>query len=177
MEIAHYPYKFVQKIEEPWDGPQGFLLYKLLYSFKSPKTHQVYWVLIEVYKYHFYAIKFHLKAHRDSERKYNVMTGLNEARQCVQTCMVIMHEVAASDERSSFGFIGANAIGESELETKRFRVYSRYMQTYFSKDKFEHHYNLNKSAYIILRRKELSANPELLSEIVKGFKTLYPYFD
>ena len=52
MEIAHYPYKFVQKIEEPWDGPQGFLLYKLLYSFKSPKTHQVYWVWIEVYKYH-----------------------------------------------------------------------------------------------------------------------------
>ena len=78
MEIEHYPFRFVKKSIEPWDGPQGFLLYRLLYSFKSTKTNQTYWVWIEVYKHHFYAVKFHLKAHRSSERKYNLMTGLFE---------------------------------------------------------------------------------------------------
>ena len=82
MDIKHYPYRFVKKVTEPWDGPQGFMLFKELYSFKSPKSNQTYWVWIEVYKHHFYAVKFHLKAHRDSDKKYNVMTGLNEARDC-----------------------------------------------------------------------------------------------
>lgn len=94
MTIEHYPYHFVKKDIEPWDGPQGFLMHRLLYSFKSPKTHQTYWVWIEVYKQHFYAVKFHLKAHRHSEHKYNLMTGLNEARQCVRTCMAVMEEIA-----------------------------------------------------------------------------------
>lgn len=43
MSLSYYPYRFVKKIDEPWDGPQGFLLYKLLYSFKSYKSHQTYW--------------------------------------------------------------------------------------------------------------------------------------
>lgn len=42
MGIQHYSYRFVKKVIEPWDGPQGFLLYKYLYSFKSPKSHQTY---------------------------------------------------------------------------------------------------------------------------------------
>ncbi len=56
MTIEHYPYRFVKKDIEPWDGPQGFLLHRLLYSFKSSKTHQTYWVWIELYKLHFYAV-------------------------------------------------------------------------------------------------------------------------
>ena len=178
MRLNHYPYRFVSKIEELWDGPQGFLLYKLLYSFKSCKSHQTYWVWVEVYRQHFYAVKFHLKAHRDSSRKYNILTGLNEPRECIQTCMAIMKkEVASRDDKASFGFIGANSIGESELETKRFRVYSRYMQTYFNTEEFEHHYNLAKSAYLLINKKELSASPGLIKDIVEGFKELYPYFD
>lgn len=91
--------------------------------------------------------------------------------------MAIMKEVAAQDDKASFGFIGANSIGESELETKRFRVYSRYMQTYFNTEEFEHHYNLAKSAYLLINKKELSAYPGLIKDIVEGFKELYPYFD
>lgn len=25
MSLSYYPYRFVKKIDEPWDGPQGFL--------------------------------------------------------------------------------------------------------------------------------------------------------
>jgi len=41
MSLSYYPYRFVKKIDEPWDGPQGFLLYKLLYSFKPEKDSRI----------------------------------------------------------------------------------------------------------------------------------------
>ena len=47
MNIDHYPFRFVKKDIEPWEGPQGFLMHRLLYSFKSPKSHQTYWVLAD----------------------------------------------------------------------------------------------------------------------------------
>jgi len=177
MDIEHYPYRFVKKVIEPWDGPQGFLLHRLLYSFKSPKSHQTYWVWIEVYKHHFYAVKFHLKAHRSSEHKYNLMTGLNEARQCIRTCMAVMEEVALSDPHASFGFIGANKLDEDEANTKRFRVYRRFMLTNFGNEEYEHYENWEKSAYMLINRKYLAAHPGLMEEIVSGFRELYPYFD
>ena len=59
---------------------------------------------VEVYSQHFYAVKFHLKAHRNSDKKYNILTGLNEPRECIQTCMAIMKEVAGKDDKASFGF-------------------------------------------------------------------------
>ena len=177
MILEHYPYRFVKKDKEPWDGPQGFLMHRLLYSFKSTKSHQTYWVWIEVYQHHFYAVKFHLKAHRHSDFKYNLMTGLYEARQCIRTCMAIMEEVARSDSRASFGFIGANQMDEPEENTKRFRVYRRFMLTCFGNDEYVHKYNISKSAYMLINRKELAEHPSLLDEIVKGFSELYPYFE
>ena len=93
MDLFHYPYRFVQKVE---DSPyrDSFLKYKLLYTFKSSRSHQWYWVWVEVYEYDLYAVKFHLKAHRDSKNKYNLMTGLNEARPVIHTCIAIMQEIA-----------------------------------------------------------------------------------
>lgn len=125
----------------------------------------------------FYAVKFHLKAHRHSDFKYNLMTGLYEARQCIRTCMAIMEEVARSDSRASFGFIGANQMNEPEENTKRFRVYRRFMLTCFGNDEYVHKYNISKSAYMLINRKELAEHPSLLDEIVKGFSELYPYFE
>ncbi len=177
MDIPHYPFRFVQKIDEPWDGPQGFLLYKLLYSFKSTKSNQTYWVWVEVYKYHVYAVKFHLKAHRNSPHRYNVMTGLNEARQCIHTCMAIMAEVAKTDPKASFGFIGANKLDETEVNTKRFRVYRRFMLTLFGNEEYRHFVSVPKSAYILINRKALQEYPNLIEDVVEGFKTLYPYFE
>lgn len=177
MQIEHYPFRFVQRITEPWDGPQGFLLYKLLYSFKSTKTHYTYWVWVEVYNYNFFAVKFHLKSHRDSPHRHNIMTGLNEPRQCIKTCMAIMDEVAKQNPRASFRFIGANKIDKSEIYTKRFRVYERYMASYFDNKDYLHHVNYAKSAYMLINRKQLEEHPTLIDEVVEGFKELYPYFD
>ena len=145
--------------------------------FQVNEVTQTYWVWIEVYQHHFYAVKFHLKAHRHSDFKYNLMTGLYEARQCIRTCMAIMEEVARSDSRASFGFIGANQMNEPEENTKRFRVYRRFMLTCFGNDEYVHKYNISKSAYMLINRKELAEHPGLLDPIVKGFSELYPYFE
>lgn len=44
MNIGHYPYRFVQRVDEIVATEHSFLKYKLLYTFKSPKSHQ--WYLI-----------------------------------------------------------------------------------------------------------------------------------
>lgn len=105
--VSHYDYRFVQRVDDIYVGA-SFLKYKLLYTFKSPKSHQWYWVWVEVYEHDMYAIKFHLKAHRDSHDKYSLMTGLNEARPVINTCIAIMQEIAQLNPHASFGFIGAN---------------------------------------------------------------------
>ena len=82
--------------------------YKLFYVFKPPKSHQWYWVWIEVYEHDMYEVKFHLQSHRDSKDKYKLMTRLNEARPVINTCIAIMQAIANVNPRASFGFIGAN---------------------------------------------------------------------
>lgn len=174
MAVYHYSYHFVQKIEE---SDSSFLKYKLLYTFNSFKSHQWYWVWVEVYDYHFYAIKFHLKAHRNSRNKYSLMTGFNEARPVINTCIFIMQEIADKDKESSFGFIGANSAGESVCLTKRFRVYSRIMATYFAENIFEHYMDVQKSAYMLIRKTVLENHTDFLQKINAEFVRLYEYFE
>jgi len=175
MELRHYPYHFVQRVSDV--SCNGFLRYKLLYAFKSTKSHQWYWVWVEVYEDDFYALKFHLKAHRNSPNKYSLMTGLNEARAVINTCIAVMLEIASVNERASFGFIGASMETESEVNTKRFRVYKRFMATYFSEDAFVHLFNIRKSSYVLIRKSELARKPGLISELDEKFMRLYPYFE
>ncbi len=177
MKLHHYQYRFIQKVDVPGATENSFLKYKLLYTFKSSKSHQWYWVWVEIYDYNFYAVKFHLKAHRDSEQKYNLMTGLNEARPVINTCIAIMLEIATINPHASFGFIGANMNDESMYATKRFKVYSRMMATYFDEIVFEHFMQIDKSAYMLIRKTELERHPDLLRELNCRFNQAYDFFD
>lgn len=105
------------------------------------------------------------------------MTGLNEARPVINTCIVIMQEIYNINPRASFGFIGANMQNEPTVNTKRFRVYRRFMATYFKEDSFEHLFNIKKSTYIMISKKELESNPGLLDELELKFSEMYFYFD
>lgn len=105
------------------------------------------------------------------------MTGLNEARPLVRTCIAIMQELAGRDSKSSFGFIGANMKGESVSNTKRYTFYCDMMATYFSEDIFEHYGNDEKSAYMLIRKSELEANPKLLDNLQSAFTEMYDFFE
>ena len=175
-ELFYYPFRFVHSFPASnSDGP--YLQSKWLYSFDSTKTHQTYWVWVEVYSDHFYAVKFHLKAHKDSAKKYSLLTGLNEARPVINTCIMVLREIAERDPLSSFGFIGASLEGESKSDTKRFRVYQRLVSTYFGNETFRHYFYPTYSAYVMMRASVVEAAPDTINLVSERFIKMYDYFE
>lgn len=87
-----------------------------------------------------------------------------------------MLEVYKSDPLSSFGLIGSNSEGEQESETKRYKVYSTILATYFGNDLFEHIASHEKSAYMLIRKTELEKDPDLAHKLESMFEAYYPYF-
>lgn len=105
------------------------------------------------------------------------MTNTNEPRRIINTCVNIMLSIYEANKNASFGFIGSNGIGESVCCTKRYRVYSRLMATYFSEKIFYHKENIEKSAYMLINNNALKENQNLISEIEDFFVRQYDYFD
>ena len=168
--LPHYPYTFLTR-QNAGEIPV------LIYHFRSTKTKRWYIVRVEQYPHDFYGIKFYLKADSRSPRKYNRLTGLNEPRPIINTCIAILMDLAEQYPNSSFGFIGANCIGESERETKRFRVYRRVLTTYFSEEHYLHFQIVEKSAYALVRKTTIETNPNIIREISTYFSDNYTDFD
>ena len=168
--LQHYPYTFLTR-QNTGSIPV------LIYHFRSTRTKRWYIVRVEEYPNHFFGIKFYLKADSRSKRKYNRLTGLNEPRPVINTCIAILMEVAEQYPNSSFGFIGANLIGEGDYETKRFRVYRRILSTYFSEEHYLHYQIVEKSAYALVRREAIAKNPNIITEISTYFSDNYTDFD
>jgi len=168
--LPHYPYTFLTR-QSAGEFPV------LIYHFRSTRTKKWYIVRVEQYPNEFFGIKFYLKDDRLNPHKYNRLTGLNEPRPIIYTCIEILMELAEQYPNSSFGFIGANIIGESEIETKRFRVYRRVLTTYFSEEHYLHYQIVEKSAYALVRKEALESNPNLIKEISTYFSDNYTDFD
>jgi len=149
----------------------------LIYHFKSPKTKQWYIVRVEEYPHHFFGVKFYLKSDSNNPHKYNRLSGLNEPRAVINTCIAIMFDVEKNNPQASFGFIGANITGEGFANTKRFRVYRRILTTYFSEDIFYHYQVIEQSAYALVRRTELEKNTDMIEQISTYFSENYTNFD
>ena len=168
--LEHYPYTFLMK-DTSHEVPV------LLYHFRSTRSHQWYIVRVEQYPNQFFGIKFYLKADSLNPHRYNRLTGLNEPRPIIRTCIALLMELAAQHPDASFGFIGSNLIGESENQTKRFRFYKHMITTYFSEEKYYHYQILEKSAYALVSRKALTTNPDLIAQISTYFSDNYTNFD
>lgn len=132
MLESAYPFYFIQKDK----GDSQGLLHILLYRFKSSKSKLVYIVRVEEYEHNIYAVKFYQKNHSLSKNKYRIMTNTNEPRRIINTCINIMLSVYQMNPKASFGFIGSNGFGEDVYCTKRYRVYSKIIATYFSDKHF-----------------------------------------
>lgn len=88
-----------------------------------------------------------------------------------------MFLIYKENPRASFGFIGANCENENIGNTKRYRVYYKIVATQISDNIFKHVENVEKSAYMLINRKELEEYPNLVEEIERTFQELYNYFD
>ena len=148
-----------------------------LYRFTSVKSGLDYLVRVEEYPNNMYAVKFYLKNHSHSDKKYQLLTNTFEARTIINTCINIMLSVYEKNDNASFGFIGSNSDGEPVANTKRYRVYSKIIATYFSDKLFMHIENIDKSVYMLINRKQLELNPNLIDDIEESFMQMYDYFD
>lgn len=173
MLESAYPFHFIQKDEGNADG----LLSISLYKFKSTKSNLVYIVRVEQYEYNIYAIKFYQKNHRLSPNKYRIMTNTFEPRRIINTCINIMLCIYEDNPKASFGFIGSNGFNETTNCTKRYRVYSKIVATYFSDRFFFHKENIDKSAYMLINNIALKENPDLIQQIEHFFINQYEYFE
>lgn len=173
MLQSAYPFYFIQSDKGELKG----LLHVLLYRFKSTKSNLVYIVRVEEYEYNIYAVKFYQKSHSLSKNKYRIMTNTNEPRRIINTCVNIMLTVYQKNKKASFGFVGANGFDEDISYTKRYRVYSRIIATYFSDEHFYHKENIEKSAYMLINNISLKENPDLVEQIESFFIEQYEYFE
>lgn len=173
MLQSAYPFYLIQKDKGDCNG----LLHVFLYRFKSTKSKLVYIVRVEKYMYNIYAVKFYQKNHSLSKDKYRIMTNTNEPRRIINTCINIMLSIYQSNKKASFGFVGANGFDEEISCTKRYRVYSRMIATYFSDEYFYHKENIEKSAYMLINNISLKENPDLIKQIESFFVEQYEYFE
>lgn len=173
MLQSAYPFYLIQSDK----GDSKGLLHILLYRFKSTKSNLVYIVRVEEYEYNIYAVKFYQKSHSLSKNKYRIMTNTNEPRRIINTCVNIMLTVYQKNKKASFGFVGANGFDEDISDTKRYRVYSRIIATYFSDEHFYHKENIEKSAYMLINNISLKENPDLVEQIESFFVEQYEYFE
>jgi hypothetical protein len=140
-------------------------------TFSCKKNNQ-YIVHVEEYPHFIYVIKFHLKSHRLSEKKYNLQTNLHDPLTVIGTCVEIMLYFYKLNPFASFAFIGANSLGEGSIKnTRRFKVYRRIMENAFSPFTFNHLIYENESAYVLLNKDNIEDN--LFEKVEEIFNDCY----
>ncbi len=169
MFDSFYDYKYITKKKRKIGDDFNELH---VYSFKG-KNNRRYIVNVELYNFDVFVIKFYLKSHSDSAKKFNTETGFNEVQPIVRTCIEIMRDIYQGNEKASFGFIGSNSDDESVDNTKRFRVYSLVMKSYFSTEKFIHAESKIDSAYLLVNK--LNGGRGMLNEVERMFKEIYSF--
>ena len=130
-----------------------------------------YIVKVEEYYHSLYAIKFYLKIHANSKRKFNLITGNQTPLPVIGTCIEIMKYFIAKNPFASFAFIGSNSVNENRENTKRFRIYKQLMENIFSPLNFKHLSFLRESAYILINKD--NSEPNLLPLYENMFREIY----
>ena len=76
----------------------------ILYTFKSTKSNLWYIVLVEQYEHDVFAVKFYPKKWRNSKLKYRLLTGTNEPRKIINTCINVYSTIVATYFSNEFFF-------------------------------------------------------------------------
>jgi hypothetical protein len=150
----------------------GDLLKEHRFRFKTRKN-KTYIVDVEEYTYNVFAIKFYLKNYQHSKDKYKMLCNDFDGFRVVSTVVaVVLYIIDSVQPLASFGFIGTPLLIEpTTLNTKRFRIYQKLAQKYFSPDTFDHGCNIDNSSYLLLNKKVVNIN--LKVKVEEMFNRLY----
>lgn len=145
---------------------------KRIYGFEC-RYGQRYIIWAEHYPYDIFAIKFFLHSHSHSQRKFKVLTGLNDPFRVFATCVQLMVDLKQEKPLCSFGFIATSLVREEDDNTKRLQVYRKIMEALFSPTNYIHYIYEPKSAYLLLNRS--SPNEDSLKKVEKMFTKIFDF--
>lgn len=146
-----------------------------IYTFKCGQTGLRYVVLLEQFIHNFYTIKFYPKIFADSPKKYNLLTNGGKVGSIINTCLNIMADRLKKDSLASFGFTGAPLDSEiGQYPTKRYRIYMRIMENFFSPHNFYHYTNEPRNVYLLVNRKKEQPE-ELIQQLEQLFEQHYEF--
>lgn len=163
------PYEYQFRMNQ-YPGSSDSFLCRKIYAFDDG-SNTPYLLYLEEYPHQVYTIKYFIKSQQDSENKYHLLSGKNHAGRIIGTCIKIMLDFYSDHSTTSFGFCGANLLDEPKTNTKRFRVYSRAIQTFFSPLLFDHRENEARSIYLLLSLS--NKEPNLFEKVDNMFEQIY----
>lgn len=127
------------------------IITRSVYKMVSPLTGEEYRILIDFCEGNIYIIKFYCKRDEKAKNRYNKLTGLNEPRNLVESCInVLDRDFLSKNETASFGFIASNIPNEPLRNTKRFRFYEIMMSNLIGDARFVHYKLEEISAYLLI---------------------------
>ena len=144
-----------------------------LHTYKFKFNKEIYLVQAERYQYDIFAIKFYPKSFEDSPNRYKKLTHKGNAPTIFRTCLNIMVDLVKRFPEASLGFIGEELVGEGKNQTKRFRIYKKLMENFFSPVHFHHKFYLDYSAYLLINK--LSHSEDSIKEIEEMFWQIYNF--
>lgn len=148
-------------------------LVKNIYRYRFKAKNETYIVNVEEYDNSIFIIKFYPKKHRLSENKYSLRTNKYLASRIFATCLKIGKDIQKNNDLASFGFIGANDLGEGKDNTKRYRVYKKIVKEFFSSENYYHVRSDENSLYLILNKqnKNIDKN-KIINTIAENFEII-----
>ena len=156
--LQGYDFKYLGKFSD-LDG----FIYK--YKFVSSKTNKSYIVEFdELYDY------------KKSLSRYKMLSNLNEASMVISTCLLVGVDFFNRFPDASFGFIGERKEDENVANTKRFRVYKLFVESYVSLNHFAHYSLSEYSAYCLINNK-VGDTDKYMSDIVDYMRKTFVDFD
>jgi len=144
------------------------------HTFRFNTNHKrKYIVSVEEYRYNVFVLKFYLKDHRLSSKRFNILTKDFDGFKILSTLIaIVLYIYDKINNDASFGFIGTPLLTENNTcNTKRFRVYQKLAKKHFSPDTFDHAVNIDNSSYLLLNKKV--SDQDLKSNIEDMFNRLY----
>lgn len=169
MFDSSYSYRFIHKSKPI---TKDTYLWEYKYSFTCNKNHR-YIVNVEEYKYDVFAVKFHLKAHSNSNYKYQLTVKNNYAPRILGTIVEIMLSIYQNNPKASFCYIGAASLDETQTITKRARIYRYMMVNLFSEVNFAHFPYSKYNAYLLVSKN--NDTPKLVAKIEAMFLNMYDF--
>ncbi len=142
-----------------------------IFKFKT-RSGLPYFIEVEEYVHDFFVLKYYLKKHRSSAKRYSLVVNSGEPFRVIRTAVEVLLAIHKENPRASFGFMGSPSENENPCQTKRYRIYVYICMNYFGHLNFTHFSLELKSQYVLMNNVHSDPN-QFQKDLIGVFTTLY----